>query len=418
MSDSSRSRTAALIAICLAALAVRLLGLGYGLPAIYNPDETPILNRALAFAKGDPNPHNFLYPSLYFYAVFAWEVLFFAAGRVVGLFDSLGAFQREFFTDPSRLFLAGRVLTALCGTATVIAVYAFGRRLYGLAAGLAAATFYAISPIAVRDAHYIKLDVPVTLLVALTHAVLARIVVDPAYAARRTSWMLAGVLAGLAVSTHYYAIFVVVAVAAAAAADLRRSGSWQTSAGLLTVAAAGTIAGFLAGTPFIAVEPQTAMRDIAGVREVDIDRAVVGGVFPTVIPYLRILLFDAVGWPVAIASGIGIFGALASDWRRGLLLVAFVVPFLAFVMNTVPMSRYLNVLLPIMAVAAAWTVVTLARLVAERRRPAIAAGLLTAVAATPGLAASVRTDRFFRQTDTRTLTRSTSKRTCPRAPPS
>src|SRR6476619_7118492 len=135
MSDSSRSRTAALIAICVAALAVRLLGLGYGLPAVSNPDETPILNRALAFAKGDPNPHNFLYPSLYFYAVFAWEVLFFAAGRVVGLFDSLGAFQREFFTDPSRLFLAGRVLTALCGTATVIAVYAFGRRLYGLAAG-------------------------------------------------------------------------------------------------------------------------------------------------------------------------------------------------------------------------------------------------------------------------------------------
>src|SRR5262245_46531940 len=401
--DDSRWRVrAALWAICLAALALRLLGLGYGLPAIYNPDETPILSRALALAKGDPNPHNFLYPSLYFYAVFAWEVLFFAFGRVVGLFQSIEAFQREFFTDPSRLFLAGRLLTALCGTATVVGAYAFARRLYGATAGLAAAAFYAVAPIAVRDAHYIKLDVPVTLVVVLAHAVLARIVVDAGFAARRRSWVVAGLLAGLSVSTHYYAIFVVFAVAAAAIADVPRSGRWTESAGLLTIAALATIAGFLAGTPFIAVEPQTAIRDIAGVREVDIDRAVVGGVFPTVVPYLRILLVDAVGWPVAILSAIGMIGAVVADWRRGLLLVAFTVPFLAFVMNTVPMSRYLNVILPIMAVAGAWTIHQLAARVG-RVRPA--AAVLAGLAAVPGLAASVRTDLFFRETDTRTLAR-------------
>ena len=63
-----------------------MLGLTYGLPAIYNPDETPILNRALTFAKGDPNPHNFVYPTLYFYALFVWEGLFFVAGWLVGAF--------------------------------------------------------------------------------------------------------------------------------------------------------------------------------------------------------------------------------------------------------------------------------------------------------------------------------------------
>src|SRR6187549_128386 len=92
--------------VCLLALALRLFALGYGLPATYNPDETPILNRALAFAKGDLNPHNFLYPSLYLYALFGWEVLFFVVGRVAGLYHSVADFQHEFFTDPSRLFLA------------------------------------------------------------------------------------------------------------------------------------------------------------------------------------------------------------------------------------------------------------------------------------------------------------------------
>src|SRR5260370_29058484 len=98
------SRTAAwLAAVCALALGLRLLGLAYGLPDVHNPDEIPILNRALAFAKGDFNPRNFLYPTLYFYVLFVWEGLFFAAGRLTGLYGSAAAFERAFFVDPSRL---------------------------------------------------------------------------------------------------------------------------------------------------------------------------------------------------------------------------------------------------------------------------------------------------------------------------
>ena len=51
---------------------LRVPGLAFGLPAVYNPDEIAIMSRALAFAKGDLNPHNFLYPTFYFYVLFAW----------------------------------------------------------------------------------------------------------------------------------------------------------------------------------------------------------------------------------------------------------------------------------------------------------------------------------------------------------
>ena len=59
------------LVICLA-LALRVVGLQYGLPAVYNPDEVAIMARALSFAKGTLNPHNFLYPTFYFYVLFAW----------------------------------------------------------------------------------------------------------------------------------------------------------------------------------------------------------------------------------------------------------------------------------------------------------------------------------------------------------
>jgi hypothetical protein len=389
--------------VCLLALALRLFALGYGLPAVFNPDETPILNRALAFAKGDPNPHNFLYPSLYFYALFLWESAFFLAGRVLGLFDSLAAFQREFFTNPSRLFLAGRAMSVVCGTATVVALYYVGRRLYGAATGLAAAAFLAVAPIAVRDAHYVKLDVPVALMVVLAHVALARIVVDPAAAARTKTWLLAGFLAGLAVSTHYYVAFIALSLVAVGVADLTRSGRWQESARLLSAAAAAAVAGFFVGTPFLLFEPQIAARDITAVREIDVDRALVGGTFSALVPYARILFTDAVGWPVCLAAAVGGVWAIVTDWRRGVVLVSFTLAFLAFVANTVPQSRYLNVVLPFMALAAAFTVIRgAARL---GRAGPIGATALVALAATPGFLGSLRTDLLFNQADTRALAR-------------
>ncbi len=399
----SRPFIVAFAGVCLLALAVRLLGLGYGLPAVYNPDETPILNRALAFAKGDPNPHNFLYPSLYFYAVFAWESLYFVIGRATGTFSSLAAFQSEFFTDPSRLFLAARAFTALCGALTVPALYWFGRRLYGRSTGLAAALFYAIAPIAVRDAHYVKLDVPVTLAVVLAHGALARIVVDRDVAARRAAWLVAGLLAGLAISTHYYVGLIIFSILGVAVADGRRSGRWQESARLLAWAGVGVIAGFFAGTPFMLVEPRTALRDIVAVREIDVDRALVGGAFVSVGAYLDMLFRDAVGWPVCVAAAAGAVWAMLSDWRRGLLLLIFPLLFLTFLANTVPMTRYLNAMLPAVALAAAFAVTRVARPLGRFASPVTAALILAAAA--PGLAATIRADLFIRQTDTRTLAR-------------
>lgn len=406
---------AILLAVCLLAMGLRTLGISYGLPAIYNPDETPILNRALTFAKGDPNPHNFVYPSLYFYLLFAWEGAFFVAGRLLGIFDSLAAFQRQFFTDPSAHFLAGRAFSVLCGTLTLVALYWFGRRLYDKPTGLAAAAFLAVAPIAVRDAHYVKLDVPVTLFVVLAHAALARIVTDPAAAARQSCWLTAGVLSGLAVSTQYYAIFLAFSIVAVTIADVQRSRQLRASVKLFLWCVAGAVAGFLAGTPFLLVDLQKALADIAHVREVDVDRAVAGGMFSATGAYLRILLLDAVGWPVWLAAVAGAIWALLSDWRRGLLLVSFFIPFFAFVANTVPMSRYLNVVLPLIALSAGVAMIKLSRLSARhmtiipmglsfRHSTASAVGLVIA-AMIPGLLSSIRISLFIREADTRTLAR-------------
>jgi len=397
--------------IAALALGLRLWSLGFGLPGVFNMDERPILDRALTFAKGDPNPHNFLYPTLYLYALFAWEALYFLVGWATGWFDSLKAFQNAYFVDPSGHVLAARALTALVGTATIGAVYWLGARLYGSAVGLAAALFLAVAPLAVRDAHYVKLDIPVTLFTVLAHAALAAIVVDPDGAARRRSWLLAGALAGFAISTQYYAAFLAVPFLAVAVSDARRSGRWQRSASLLLWAGVATVAGFAAASPFFALEPSTVMRDFRELREVDIDRAVSAGLFSSLSDYGAILFRGALGYPVFL---LGVFGAMASliqDWKRGILLVSFPVAFLAFVSNTFPASRYLNIVLPCFTVAAAYGAWRVAQLAGSRAPVAMV--VICLLAAVPGARDSAKWDTFFGRDDTRTLARAFIEREVP-----
>jgi len=238
--------------------------------------------------------------------------------------------------------------------------------------------------------------------VTLAYAALARLVVgDPGGPASRPwSWVLAGYIGGLAMASHYYALFICVPFAAAAVIQGERTGNWRAAAGLLLAAALGTIAGFVTGCPFFFVEPRTAMRDIAGVRQVDIDRAVgsAQGAFPTLDVYFHMLWTDAIGWPVFAAS---LLGLATAGWRRSLVLVSFPVAFLAFIGHTVPESRYLNVLLPVIAVAGAAGVVWTLRRLRAATVPATAAAFL--LCATPGLLLSARSDRFFLMRDTRAL---------------
>ena len=131
--------TAIVVAVCLLALVLRLIGLPYGLPAVYNPDEVAIMARALSFATGTLNPHNFLYPTFYFYVLFAWVGMYLAFVWLTGRVQSLAALQRLYFTDQTGIFTAGGTLGVAAGTATVFLLHRLAGRLTDSRAAIAAA---------------------------------------------------------------------------------------------------------------------------------------------------------------------------------------------------------------------------------------------------------------------------------------
>jgi Dolichyl-phosphate-mannose-protein mannosyltransferase len=393
-----------LAALVAGALALRLAGLQFGLPAVYNPDEVAIMSRALAFATGTLNPHNFLYPTFFFYVLFAWVGAWLAILLATGQVASLQALRELIFTAPTTIYTAGRALGAVAGTASVLALYRLGTAIADRPTAAAAAVFLAVAPLHVRDSHYVKHDVPATLAVIVAYVAIVRIwrkadAVASGGATPRRDLLIAGAACGVAFSIHYYCVFLALPLAWAILVRDWRSGVGIAGRQLAWAAAAAAVVFFVL-SPFILVEPLTAWRDITANRAIVVDRAVEAGAFAPALRYARMLWQDAAGIPVTALAAVGIVRMLLAAPARAALLLAFPIPFLVFIANTAPASRYLNPVLPFVALFAAWTLADLAGRL--RLRPPVFAALVALVAA-PALVASVRADRFLRQDDTRTL---------------
>src|ERR1044072_1091388 len=114
------------------ALAVRLRGIGWGLPELY--EEAYPLKVAWGLWTSGPhgtftwNPHFFRYPSLTIYWRFAGQMVLYAALALAGRVHSLLDF-RALIAAGDRLFvLTARTLTALFGAATAPLTYAVTER--------------------------------------------------------------------------------------------------------------------------------------------------------------------------------------------------------------------------------------------------------------------------------------------------
>ena len=218
--------TVALSFVVALALFLRLWGIGWSLPdarhptATYHPDERINLNAArsvdISHLKLDTGFYN--YGTFYFYLVslshtvgqsYKWIPVAPATAANTET-EYLQLHQQE----TAGLFLAGRVLTALMGAATVIPLYLLGRRLFGRKVGLFGALLYGMAPLAVVHAHYLTVDVPATFFVTLglwqASGLLTEIA--PKSGADKTStrkiWRelaLCGVWTGLAAATKYTA---------------------------------------------------------------------------------------------------------------------------------------------------------------------------------------------------------------------
>jgi hypothetical protein len=353
-----------LVGTIVLAFWLRFAAIGWGLPYTDHPDEPAAVNRVLGMLRRDDwNPRFFGKPSLHYYILRLTLAAQIQYGIATGQYRSIDDLPRttdQYLTEPD-LFVWGRFPTVLLGVASVALLFWVGRRWWGVGVGLVSAALLAVLPFHVRHSQYITPDVPSAFLALATLAVALRLPDD-----RRWRWYaLAGLCAGLATSTKYNAVMVVLAIVAAHVAVWGRDSLRQ--AGRLAWAGVWSLVGFAVTTPYVVLAGGTffagllkQFNDYAPQDQGDLRRT-----WP-VLSYLRFVWEDGLRQGPALAALAGIGFILARHDRRGLIVLAFVLPYpLLLLPQSTHYFRNLLPIIPPLALLAAIGIVGIGRSISQ-----------------------------------------------------
>jgi Dolichyl-phosphate-mannose-protein mannosyltransferase len=400
---------AALAAVLLGGLALRLWGVRQGLPYVYNTDEADhfVPHAVTMFTQGTLNPHYFANPPAFTYLLHYLFALSYGGARGV---------EHALALHPTSVYTLARVATAVLGTAALWLLYATGARLFNRAVGLLAAAIEAVAFLPVFYAHLALNDVPtlapLTLSLLGTAGVLRK--------GRARDHLLAGVGLGLACASKYTAGIAIVPLTAAIAARYLDAppGAGRRALGGLALAGLSTLVAFAIANPYALLDYTSFHGELVHQSTLSAEaQGKLGAPRHGGIVYYLWSLTWGLGWVPALAALGGALSVWGVQRRLGWLLVPAPLLFLAFMgLQGRYFGRWLLPIFPILCLLAAcfaWQVAeagtrALARSRAPARSRALRTGLWTALVLAllaQGLVYSVHSGLVLSRADTRTITR-------------
>lgn len=397
--SNQRAAWALLLILASVAVGLRVAGIDYGLPHVFNADEPHHVNVAVSFGRGTLNPGVFKYPTLWMYALFGAYGAFFILWSGLGLAHTVREFGELFVRDPSAFYLIARASATVFSLLGVWRVYkageASGRRL-----GLWAACFLAVSPTLVVSAHAAK---PESLMFFLSAAAMGAALTH-LQTGKKGFLYAAAVFAGLATSAQYNAApltFVVLGAWWARRIGGNTKRLRGSDATPLLGAGLAAAAAFIAGTPYALLTPDIFIRDLN-------DHVILNGLGT---PAGAVALYNAARFGGHALFGgtfllLGMLHLSRKDRPRFVLLGLPVAAQILFIASAPEgtWERYLLAAFPFFALIAAYGVedslVRLSRVpVSDYAVRAVMAGALVL----PGAVESWSFDRGLMLPDTRTL---------------
>ncbi len=405
------------LAIITVGFFLRSLGLQFGKPFRYHPDEMKLVFQAARLINFQEWSLQTLdgigfYPPLFTYILAGAYALYALVLLFLGNIPDLPAFAELYKADPFQFHYIARLVSLFSGTITVALVYAVGKRLYTKRSGQIAAGFLAVVFLHVRNSHFGVVDILLTFWVLLAFWASVRILQE----GRVKYYLLAGVFAGFAVSTKYNSGLIISVIVLAH--FLRTEGGVR---GLLRntidkkiwIAGAATIVAFLLTCPFPIIDLRTFYAYSAGTVAFESRGKIgsggdfwsyfTGGTSPGFGFFYDNNFIAALGIAVVLLFSLGAVLLLVRHKKEDILLLLFPVLIYTVVgsMNYKAM-RHLLPAAPLLVIFAA----ECCRFAAERparrwQKNLLLIALLCSVVV-PQTAKSLRYGLALRETDTRT----------------
>jgi len=347
-----------LVLILLLAAALRIRGIGFGLPALNDPDEPLFMMTALDMLRSHSlNPGWFGHPAtITFYCLALISLGVGAAGIATGHYADAHAFVGAVYADPGILFLPARLFFAACGVACVYLTWRLGRRIGGARAGLLGAAFLAVNALHIDYSQLIRTDIQASLFMLLC----AGATLSIAEHGRARDYLVAGVFVGLGCATKW--------PAAAFAAGPVAVGIWRVARGhgdarKLLLFAGATISALLLASPYLLLDYPTLVRNLAGEARPTHPGATGQGLLANLAWYARNPLLGSFGVAgIALAA----LGTVLIGLRNRTAAIAVAPGIGAFVLlisvQALRWERWLIPLLPFAAIAAGYAVAALAEM--------------------------------------------------------
>ena len=389
--------------ILLLGLAFRLVNIGFGLPGMYDPDEPLFVLKAYKLLDdGTLNPGWFGHPgttTIYLMAIV--DVLVFLSGLATQRFGDLQQFAAAVYADPGIIFIPSRLAMVLIALGTIALTYLIGRRLFGTATGLAAATLLALNGLHIAWSQVIRTDIHASLFMLASMLFAIR----GAEGGRNRDFILAGMFVGLAMATKWPGGVVIVSVLGAAAYHAGARKDYSAAARPALLALATALVGLFLGSPYVFLDWQTVIANVSG----EVASGHLGhtgtGFLPNLWWYLHTQVAATMGW---LGLGLAVAGMILialNPLARATLLPTMLLFLVMISAQEQIWSRWLTPALPFLCIAAASAVVLVAERAAARlpglRRDVVIAGV-AAAAMLPSLAGAIAGMRE-RATDTRDL---------------
>ncbi len=389
---------ALLAAILLAALALRVDGVGFGLPALNDPDEPLFLATAFEMLRtGSLNPGWFGHPGTT--TLYALALIMLAVGGLglaTGRFANADAFAAAVYADPGLLVLPARLFIVLCGVACVWLTYRIGKRLGGVRVGLVAAAMLAVNAVHIEYSQIIRTDIQASLFM-LFGAMSALAIAD---AGRRRDYILAGIFTGLACATKWPAATIGLTVVYAYVHRARQGKGRGRDVALFAFVAAATL--FLV-SPYLLLDQAAVLKNLSGEARPLHPGATGGGLIGNLGWYVTGPLLSSMGIGALLLAALGLVWGAGKDRRWALVILPFCMVFLLLIAaQSLRWERWIIPLLPFAAIAAARALCSLVEL-----SPAIGRHRLVLPAATllllAPMLATARIEATERRHDTRQI---------------
>jgi 4-amino-4-deoxy-L-arabinose transferase-like glycosyltransferase len=342
-----------LLLILLLAAGLRVRGIGFGLPALNDPDEPLFMMTAIEMLRNHSlNPGWFGHPgTITLYCLAAVSFTVGVIGIATGRYANTDAFVSAVYADPGILFLPARLLIAACGVVCVYLTWRLGRRIGGARTGLIAACFLAVNSVHIDYSQVIRTDIQVSIFMLLCLSSSLAI----AEKGRLRDYLLAGLFVGLGCATKWPAATIAISPLAV---GLWRIARGERDAAKLMAFCGAAVAGLLLVSPYLLLDYPTVIRNLGGEARPIHPGATGGGLFANLGWYLEDPMLGSFGVAGLALAGLGMVLLPLRNRVAAIALVPGVVAFVVLIsIQALRWERWLIPLLPIAAIAAGYAIV-------------------------------------------------------------